>query len=521
MFQPMPCLRLLSAMPSDLVIGLDSSTTATKAIAWNRLGEPVAEGRIGLEIDRPKPGWCEQQVQAWTGAASAALKNLATKIDMGRVAAIGISNQRESFAQFDAGNIPLGPGTLWLDERAKAEVAELAQLIGADLLHQISGKPADITPCIARCLWFLKHQPAVWARVAKTAEVQGVLTHFLTGHWHTSLAAADPMGLVDMEQFDWSSELLGAVGLQRRHMAQIFRCGISMGEVMPDIAATFGLSKHCKIVAGGGDGQCAGTGANVFVPGRAYLNLGTAVVSGSYGKAYACHNAFRTMNAVAEDGFIFETALRTGTFLVNWLVENVFNISVAQSPDILNVLEGEAEASCIGAHGLVLVPYWSGCITPYWDSGARGIIAGLSGAHTRGDIYRAMLEGICLEQVMTTAEVEKATSPITHYTVVGGGAKSQFWCQMIADASGRDVHRLDTVEASSLGAGMAAAKAVGWYSSIPEAAAAMTGKVSHIFRPRMNEHKKYSELLTLYKDLWPQMSQWNKRLQQFSEKYDD
>lgn len=503
-------------MKTDLVIGLDSSTTATKAIAWDRRGRVVAEGRTSVVLHTPYPGWFEQDVDDWTGAAAKVLKQVSKKIDMKRVAAIAISNQRESFAQFDANSQSLRPGTLWLDERAHLESKELAHDIGAENLHRISGKPSDVTPCIARCRWMQKNLPSIWEKTAMTAEVHGVLTHFLTDQWHTSTASADPMGLIDMERFDWSDTLIDAVGLTRAQLPNLFRPGEQMGEVTTRAAKLTGLLGGTPVIAGGGDGQCAGTGANVFLKGRAYLNLGTAAVSGSFGKPYVHDRVFRTMTAVAEEGYSYETAIRTGTFLVNWMVEKLFNVNPVLHPEIFKGLEEEATHSPIGSNGIALVPYWSGCMTPYWDTGARGVIAGLSGNHARGDLYRATLEGVALEQVMMTNQVAAATQPIDHFVIMGGGARSDFWCQIVADAAGRDVKRLETVEASSLGAAVAAAKGAGWFKTIPEAAATMSGKPSKIFRPRIKQHKAYSELLVIYKDLWPQITQWNKRLQDFA-----
>ena len=117
---------------------------------------------------------------------------------------------------------------------------------------------------------------------------------------------------------------------------------------------------------------------------------------------------------------------------------------------------------------------------------------------------------------MMTNKVDRATSPITHYAAVGGGSKSDLWCQILSDASGRDVKRLETVEASALGAAMAAAKSVGWYKSIAAASAAMSGKPSKTFRPRTKDHKRYQELLAIYTDLWPALTQWNQRLAAFT-----
>ncbi|MBI2718623.1 MAG: xylulose kinase [Rhizobiales bacterium] len=505
-------------MTGDLVIGIDSSTTATKAIAWDRRGRAVAEARAAVPMSLPKPGWFEQDVADWTGALAKALRQLLRKVSPQRVAALAISNQRESFAQFDAKGRALRPGTVWLDERSHAEARELAALIGANELHRISGKPSDVTPCIARCRWFAKRMPAMWKKTAMTAEVHGVLGHFLTGEWKTSTASADPMGLIDMAAYDWSDRLIGAVGLSRGQLPVLVRPGEIMGEVSPAAARLTGLRPGTPVVAGGGDGQCAGTGANVFVKGRAYLNLGTAAVSGSFGRTYAFNPVFRTMGAVADEGYIHETAIRTGTFLVNWLVQHLFNLDPARHSGIFATLEREAAAAPIGSNGLLLVPYWSGCMTPYWDTGARGLIAGLSGNHRRGDAYRAILEGVALEQTMMSDGVAAATAPIDHFVIMGGGAKSDLWCQIVADASGRPVKRLETVEASALGAAMAAAKAAQWFATVPEAAAAMAGRPARTFRPRTAAHRRYAELLAVYRDLWPQLSAWNARLTAFAAK---
>ena len=503
-------------MRGDLVIGIDSSTTATKAIAFDARGRIVAEGRAAIPLSNPKPGWFEQEVADWTGAAAKALKQLTKKIDARRVAGLAISNQRESFAQFDAKDKPLRPGTLWLDERAHAEVNDIVAELGADEVHRISGKPADVTPCLYRCRWLSDHMPKVWQKTAMTAEVHGVLTHFLTGRWATSTASADPMGLLDVEAYDWSDVILKSARLTRAQLPKLFRPGEMMGEVTAEAAKLTGLKAGTPVIAGGGDGQCAGTGANTFLAGRAYVNLGTAAVSGSYGKAYATNRAFRTMMAVGEEGFSFETAIRTGTFLVNWMVERLFNVSPAKNPEIFKALEAEAKASPIGANGIVLVPYWSGVMTPYWDSAARGVIAGLSGNHSRGDVYRALLEGVALEQAMMTNQVADATTPITHFAAVGGGSRSDLWCQILADASAREVKRLETAEASALGAAMAAAKGAGWYKSVAEASAAMSGKPSKTFRPRTKDSRRYQELLSIYAGLWPTLSEWNRKLVSFA-----
>jgi sugar (pentulose or hexulose) kinase len=504
-------------MFGDLVIGLDSSTTATKAIAWDRNGRAVAEGRAPVALSIPQSGWFEQDAADWWGAAAQALQELAARIDMTRVAALAIANQRETFAQFDAEGSPLRPGTTWLDSRATAQVTELSNSIGADRIHQLSGKPADVVPCLYRCAWFHKHMPDMWRTMHKTAEVHGFLAYKFTGQWITSTASADPMGLLDLARQDWSDELMSAVGLDRTRLPELMRPGEKMGEVTPEAAAATGLAARTPVIAGGGDGQCAGTGTNVFLAGRAYINMGTAVVSGSFGAAYRHTRAFRTMTAVGERGFTYESAIRTGTFLVNWMVQQLFGLDSVQAANMFTTLEAEAAAVPIGSDGLITVPYWSGSMTPYWDSEARGVIAGLTSSHRRGHVYRSVLEGIALEQSMLTVAIEKVTSPIDHFVAIGGGSASPLWCQILADCTGRRVLRSDTVEASSLGAAIAAAKGAGWYATIAGAAAAMAGEPTATFVPDDRANARYAELLAIYADLWPALTKWNARIASFAQ----
>jgi len=493
-------------MPRDLVIGIDSSTSATKAIAWDRQGRVVAEGRASIALDNPHPGWFEQDAGEWWTSTVTALRQVTEKIDAARIAGIGISNQRETFSVFTEDGTPLRPGMVWLDERARAQQKRFGERFGPERLHEISGKPLDITPCLHRMIWLREIEPAVLGRAERIAEVHGYLTFKLTGEWATSMASADPMGVLDMKRRDWSKDILDAAGIDPAMMLRLVAPGDQSGTVSAAAAAATGLKPGTPVIAGGGDGQCAGTGAGVSAahPGRAYVNLGTALVSGSYGRDYVHDRAFRTEIAVADEGYIFETCLRSGTFLVDWLAREVLRAEAGKQKELIAALEAEAATSPIGAHGVVVVPYWQGCMTPYWDSAARGVIAGLSGSTRRGDVYRAFLESIALEQATCAINVERATGTgIDHY--------------ILADATGRTVQRSETVEASSLGAAIAAAKGAGWYKSIAEATDAMAGRPIRSFAPDPKRSARYAELRILHAELWPKIAEWNTRLVDFAE----
>jgi xylulokinase len=508
-------------MSRDLVIGIDSSTSATKAIAWDAEGRTIAEGRVAIAMSNPSPGYFEQDPTEWWSSTAGALRQLTAKVDPARIAGLGISNQRETFGFFDEDGKALRPGMVWLDERAKIQLTRFGESFGAERVHAISGKPIDLVPAIYRMMWMRDNEPRIFASAERIAEVHGYLTFKLTGNWTTSTASADPMGALDMNKHGWSDQILDAIGVGREKMLDLAAPGTQTGTLSATAAEMTGLPRGLPVVAGGGDGQCAGAGAGVSAdqPRRAYINLGTALVSGSYGSDYRHDRAFRTEIAIADHGYIFETCLRTGTFLVDWLIREVFGAGATAKLDLLIALEKEAAASPIGARGVIVVPYWQGCMTPYWDSCARGIIAGLSGSARRGDVYRAFLEGVALEQASSSDNVTKATGvPIDDFVAIGGGAASDLWVQILADATGRPVQRSETVEASSLGAAIAAAKGVGWCRTITDAAAAMAGKPVRTFEPDPKRAARYQELRAVYAELWPQVAKWNERLSSFAER---
>jgi sugar (pentulose or hexulose) kinase len=506
-------------MSNQLVIGIDSSTSATKAIAWDRHGRLIAEGRAAIAMSNPKPGYFEQSPTDWWRSTTHALKEVTGKVDPERIVGLAISNQRETFAAFSETGEALRPGMVWLDDRARPEMKQFGDRFGAERIHEISGKPLDIIPCLYRLIWMREHEPELFARAAFFAEVHGYLCFRLTGRKTSSTASADPMGLLDMRRFQWSEEIFEAAGLPMDKMPSLVRPGERVGEISDAVAAETGLPRGMPVFAGGGDGQCAGTGVAVLQPGRAYVNLGTAAVAGIFAPSYAYNRNFRTETAIAEDGYIYETCLRAGTFLVDWLVGEVFGIDASKRRAALGELEAEAAGLPIGAGGLAVVPYWQGCMTPHWDSDAHGLIAGLTGSTRRAHLFRSILEGIALDIAMTMDAASSASGvEIDHYVAIGGGATSDLWASILADTSGKPVRRSNATEASSLGAAMAAAKGAGWYSSIREASIAMAAPPDATFAPDPRRVSLYRELRSIQADLWPLVSAWNLRLNAFAER---
>src|SRR3954453_21565257 len=233
----------------DLVIGLDSSTTATKAIAWRRDGTVAGTGRASNPLTSLGNNRYEQNPEDWWHSTCLALKELLQQINPASVAAISISNQRETFVPLDAHGNAVRPAIVWLDQRCGDEVAWLADRVGREKIHRITGKPPDMAPVAYRIAWMLRHETELFRRTDMFADVHAYLAWRLTNLFRTSWASADPLGLFDLEHKSWSPELLNALELSSHQLPGPERPGTIIGEVTAFAAAATGLLPGTPVVA--------------------------------------------------------------------------------------------------------------------------------------------------------------------------------------------------------------------------------------------------------------------------------
>lgn len=497
----------------DLVVSLDCSTSASKAIIWDRQGNALAEGRAGLPMLQPHPTWYEQPAEAWWQSASEALCQAVAQVDASRLAAICITHQRETFVAVDRQGQPLHNAILWMDERARPLLGDLLSLYGAEHFHQVTGKPLSGNLTVAKLAWLRQHEPQVFGDAAMFLDVHGYLVQRLTGHYLTGWGCGDPMGLFDMRSNRWSEEILAGIGVRPDQLPEAFPPGTILGTIADEPARACHLPGGIPVIAGLGDGQSAGLGINITEPGECYLSLGTSIVSGAFSEAYLTSRAFRTMVGGVPGTYIFETVLLGGAYTVKWFIDNFTDLGQSSLP-VEDALEAAARQVPAGAQGLMLVPYWNSAMNPYWDAAASGIMVGWTGSHQRQHMYRAILEGTAFEQRLHTTGVEQALGrQIERYIAVGGGARNDLWCQIIADVTGKPVYRTHSHEAAALGAGILAASAAGLFPDVRQAAQAMVHVDPVFFNPDPALHRYYSWLYDdVYVHLFPALQAYLDRL---------
>ncbi|MHA6644063.1 xylulokinase [Mesorhizobium sp. A623] len=481
----------MSTIGDQLVVGLDSSTQSCKAIAWSSDGKAVAEGRAPLELAKLRPDFVEQEVADWWQAAHTALQQVTSAVDPKRIAAIAISNQRETVALIDAEGKPIGPASVWLDERAAGLVDRFADEFGRERLHTITGKPIDVTPVVYRLKWLRENEPTRLDRAAKILDVHGYLTMQLTGTPSASWTSADPFGIFDISRKEWSRPILDALGIDPAQLPGVVRTGTKVGTVDAAAAAATGLIEGTPVIAGGGDGQCAGLGANAVRDGVVYFNLGTAIIAGMWSPNPVIGPYWRTMTSPTGDGYFLEAVQRAGTYFVNWFVD-MFAGGRAD-PSIFERLEHEAAAVPIGSDGLLAGTTLVGCMDPHWDMNARASFIGMHPSHTLGHFYRAGLEAITLQSARALEEMRRQGLSPSRIVAIGGGAASPLWTAMVADSTGIPVQKGQSAEASSLGAAISAAVGIGWFDSFEKAADAMTS-VAETIAPDLSTREAWASL---------------------------
>ncbi len=495
----------MSAPSSPLVVGIDASTTAVKAVVYTDAGRAVAAGRRSLPMSMPRPGRHEQDPRDWWEATRSALAEAVSQVDRERVCAIGLTHQRESFACLDREGDPIRPALLWVDGRAGAEIAEY----GSTAVHALSGKPPDVTPALYKLAWLRRHEPETLRRSARVVDTGGYLLWHLTGRYATSTASADPLGLLDMRTRRYAPELLAVAGVVPEQLPDLVAPGDVVGTLDPALADGLALPAGTPVVAGAGDGQCAGLGAAVTGPGPAYLNLGTAMATGIHLAEYGWGRQFRTLISPLSAAYTGEMLLSSCTYLVRWLAEKFGTGQGADSPD--EETARAADAVPPGADGLLTLPYWNSAQTPYWDPLARGAVVGWRGSHGRAHLYRSILESTAFELRLHTDGLESwndgAAGPIAEYRAMGGGSRSELWLQIVADITGRPVSVCTEDEVSALGAAMLAAAAAGLHGDgdVRASSEAMAA-FDRVVEPHETTGA-YEPLYEAYRRLYPQLAE--------------
>jgi xylulokinase len=418
-----------------MFIGIDLGTSGVKVVLLDRQGSVRATASAALSVSQPQPLWREQDPADWWSATQQALQELLAQarqegITPAAIEGIGLSGQMHGATVVDAQCQPLRPAILWNDGRASAECAELEARVPA--ARAITGNlvmPGFTAP---KLLWLARHEPELFARIDRVLLPKDWLRWQLCGSLATDRSDASGTAWLDVARGDWSDELLAACGLSRQHMPRLHDGSEITGRLRPELARRWGLSE-IPVVAGAGDNAAGAIGVGVVHPGQAMLSLGTS------GVCFAVTDGFRSDPARAVHSFCHALPASWHTMSVMLSAASCLEFATR-----LTGLDSVAELVQQGASlspeqqaaAPIFMPYLNGERTPHNNPHLQASWVGMHASSTRAELAYAVLEGVGLGLTDGLQALAAAGSSLDDITLIGGGTRSPWWCQLLADISG-------------------------------------------------------------------------------------
>lgn len=479
-----------------LLLGLDIGTTGARALAVDEHGVVVATEEAAYPTLMPRPGWSEQEPEAWWRAARQTLGRVAARVS-GSIVGLGLTGQMHGAVFLDAQDVVIRPALLWSDQRTAAQCAAITDAIGAERLVAITGNPALTGFQAPKILWLRDNEPEAYARVARVLLPKDFVRLRLTGVAATDASDAAGTLLLDARRRDWSAVILDALGIPRFWLPQVFEGPQLTGRLRPDVAAGLGLPAGLPVAAGGGDNAAAAVGTGIVAPGPLAVSLGTSGVVFAHIDRFAPDPSGRIhafCHAVPGAYHLMAVSLAAGGAF-RWWRDTVGAGDYAR-------LTAEAATLPAGAEGLLFLPYLNGERTPHLDPAARGAFVGLTARHTRAHLTRAVLEGVAFSLGEGLAIMQGLGVPVTEVRATGGGAASALWRQILADRFALPVRRVVAEEGPAYGAALLAGGAAGVWSDLGAATAVIRLR-PEITTPTPHGSAVYREYAAIYGALYP------------------
>ena len=408
-------------------LGIDIGTSGVKALLIDAAGRALGEATAAaVEPVRPHPGWSEQNPADWWTATLAAIDKLSQShpSELAAVRGIGLSGHMHGATLLDSHDQVLRPCILWNDGRSAAECREMEAALPS--LRALAGNIAMPGFTAPKLAWVRKHEPEIFAKVAKVLLPKAYIRLLLTGEHVEDMSDAAGTLWLDVGKRDWSDELLAVTGLNRSHMPRLVEGSDPSGTLKREFAQRWGMDANVVVAGGAGDNAAAACGIGAIRPGEGFVSLGTS------GVLFVSNDRFRPNTEGAVHAFchaVPDTWHQMGVILsatdsLNWLSK-----LTGQQPAALSVA---AEAQFTGPGEEIFLPYLSGERTPHNNAGARGSFVGLSHLSDPARLAQAVMEGVTFAFRDSQRVLADAGTRIDRLLAVGGGSKSPLWLKMIA-----------------------------------------------------------------------------------------
>ena len=491
------------------IIGVDIGTSGTKTVLFDQAGTPISSKTIEYPLYQPQNGWAEQNPLHWWDAVVETLRAVVEKssIDKASVAGIGLSGQMHGLVMLDEHGDVLRNSIIWCDGRTTKQCAEITTLIGAERLIEITANPALPGFTASKILWVRENEPELYAKCRRILLPKDYIRYKLTGVSATEVSDASGMNLMDVPKRTWSDEVLSKLGIDRSLLADMYESYEITGRITNDAASLTGLAVGTPVVGGAGDNAAAAIGTGVVEAGRAFTTIGTSGVIFAHSETAIIDPAGRVHTfcaAVPGAWTVMSCTLSAGGSL-QWFRNNFCHAEMLTALEIgidpYVLMTQQAKRVPIGSNRLLFLPFLMGERSPLLNADARGVFFGLSGMHTKRDLLRSVMEGVAYSQRDCLDVLREMGIAFSKMLATGGGGKSKFWRQMLADNYDCPVVTVQNTEGPALGAAILAGVGTGLFNSIPEACEKIL-KLNEPQLPVQDNVKAYTPYYELYKRVY-------------------
>lgn len=493
----------------NYILAIDIGTTAFKAAVFDEYGLERASQTKEYTILTEKAGWAEVDPEVYLETFQLAARAAIAKagISPDEILSIGMSSQGETSVFLDENMKPLRKAIVWFDTRAAEEAQEIVDEFGIEQIQRRTGQVgADSIWPGAKLLWLKKNEPDVYQRLGKIVQLKGYLSYILTGTMCCEDSILGSSMYWDINTREYWSEMLDFLGISENQLPKIARPGENVGYVTEKAALRFGLSTKTMVNIGGIDLGCGAIGVGNVHPGTFSDSMGSAICTVTQTEKPVLDPS-RQMPCYcsALPGHYMIHAYATGGMFMRWFrdafCELEMQVEKQTGQNVYDQLDALAENIPIGSDGLIALPHLQGSGPPDFNPNMKAMFYGLTLAHKKGHFARAIMESVAMVLCRMIEATKELGVDVENVIVLGGGAKSELWCQIMADATGLPITIMKNQENECcLGAAILAGVACGLWASIDQAVEATVEK-KKLYEPNPENHAAYQKLLEKYKGL--------------------
>jgi xylulokinase len=521
-------------MSDKYILSHDMGTSADKAILVTVHGDIIDEAKREYPIHHPHPGYAEQEPDDWWNAVCQTSKSVLkkTRVKPKDVVGVTFSSQTQGLLPISEDGKPLRRAMIWLDGRSADVIREKLwtppRIMGYNIFHilrflRINGGSPGHTgkDQIGKLLWIREHEPHVFTKAHKYLDVKDYIIYRLTGNMVTSADCAYVWWLTDTrkKRNQWHPKLCGLAGISSDQLSDIKESAAIVGKLTPGAAEKTGLLPDTPVINGAGDLSAAALGSGAIEEGELHISLGTSGwVAGHYGKRKVDipHYTGCIGSAYPQKYYLGMAHQETAGICLEWLKNKVLyheELLKKEShvSEIYQILDQLAEKAGPGAEGLMFTPWMYGERCPLDDEHVRAGLFNVGLNHSREHIVRAVFEGIAFNTRWAMETLENLYDKVTQLNIIGGGAKSDIWCQIIADITNRVINRVaDPQQAGAKGIALLASTTLGYIDSFHDIKKHI--KIDRSFTPDPANRRLYDGLFKEFKNLYRQNKKWYARM---------